>query len=360
MPVDGLDPYQHAAESCHENGPCASSHARQTPARPLSLLLLLSLPPLNKQAASSKQDTMPSLLASLLTFPLLLTISLPLALLALLTTSLAFTALWLRLLLVYADLLLAFLHTWLALYRPAPPSHPLAITTNIASASSVSSSPSSHRTAKPPTYLPLTSHTATTTTSISTTTRPPTPPPPALLQRDFEGVGGWRDAADPDDDALWMASLTAARLELPRLHHRRTPSSSSLQSMRLSPGLLSPLAVAAAQSYASQATTPSALHRRAATPGWQLKSDGSGGGGGGGGYFGVKHHVAPPAASMASARDYDDDGAGGGGVVVRERGQRQRRRLRRTSAESAKSAGSAGSVASAANGEAAGAEAAAA
>lgn len=57
------------------------------------------------------------------------------------------------------------------------------------------------------------------------------------LERDFEGVGGWRVPGSDDDDVLWTSMNS--RLELPaiidehNLNHRRSLTASSLSSTSL-------------------------------------------------------------------------------------------------------------------------------
>lgn len=242
-----------------------------------------------------------AIVPSLLGSTLLLTLSVPLAFLALLTTTLAFATLWLRLLVVYADLFLAFLHSFLAAYTPRRPRQ---FRPSTALPASPSRGLNHHQRARRPTN-PSISYPAAATTTSSTTPTPtqslhltlPLPtnptslyaPSPTLSLRDFEGVGGWLDldtttpSAPGDDDALWMGA--AARLELPaataerRRMHRRTLSS---QSIRL--GVASALATPAYLGGGGGIERFSPLASRRSTP--VLRGDG--GPGSPEGYFSMR------------------------------------------------------------------------
>ncbi|KAI0844079.1 hypothetical protein F5Y00DRAFT_211761 [Daldinia vernicosa] len=161
-------------------------------------------------------------------FPFLFFVALPLALCAGFTTILAFMVLFLRLFLVYFDVGLETLryvfvghaaHTRYTPHRRTPSGTP--------SHSSESSRPSSpearHRRRRSKVRGSFSSGSATPIGGFDSMALTPT----TGLERDFEGVGGWRlDSVDVDEDAAdqqWY-SLNS-RLELPdRRHHSRSHS----------------------------------------------------------------------------------------------------------------------------------------
>ncbi|KAI0117268.1 hypothetical protein F4814DRAFT_448271 [Daldinia grandis] len=161
-------------------------------------------------------------------FPFLFFVALPLALCAGLTTILAFMVLFLRLFLVYFDVGLETLryvlvghvaHTRSIPHRRTPSGTP--------PHSSVSSPPSSpearHRRRRSKTQGSFSSGSVTPIGGFDSLALTPT----TGLERDFEGVGGWRlDSVDVDADVAdqqWY-SLNS-RLELPdRRHHSRSHS----------------------------------------------------------------------------------------------------------------------------------------
>ncbi|KAI9669309.1 MAG: hypothetical protein M1831_000344 [Alyxoria varia] len=157
----------------------------------------------------------------------LLWLSIPLGILAVFTTSLAFAALFLRVGIVYFELALAIISSWIfttdtttkttASRRsfPSKPASPSSRTT--ATAQGRASSKRRRRNSG--------------ATAAASTTRVPTKSESfaSLIGaggpfRDFEGVGGWR-LGDGQDDAIWMG--LNSRLELPALgkgehyHHPR-------------------------------------------------------------------------------------------------------------------------------------------
>ncbi|KAG8627184.1 hypothetical protein KVT40_004667 [Elsinoe batatas] len=155
---------------------------------------------------------------TLLSTPIILLLSIPLTLFALLTTTLALLTLLLRVSIIYLELLLAVIQSFL-LPSP-PPTKPLSL-----------------RPSSPllPTNQPLRHHARRRTSSSSSTTSLHTPSfgpgapgqrltkPPSLASllgtttpRDYESVGGWRlTSADSDEEALWTG--INSRLELPAL-----------------------------------------------------------------------------------------------------------------------------------------------
>ncbi|KAF2089694.1 hypothetical protein K490DRAFT_63829 [Saccharata proteae CBS 121410] len=201
--------------------------------------------------------------------PILLLISLPLAFFAILTTTLAFTTLLARVSIVYFELGLALLHS--ALFVSTTTTTTTTTTKPTQSHWTTTNPPPAGSTSTPPTPPPKPSKSAGKTphkspsrsrshhrrrrssaTSTDPTTAmstsmilPPTHPlggsgpasslsghvprkSPSLASllapsaagpdadtavRDFEGVGGWRDAGSPFDDAVWLGMN--ARLELP-------------------------------------------------------------------------------------------------------------------------------------------------
>lgn len=154
--------------------------------------------------------------ASIVALPLLFFFSLPLAFFAVFTTSIAFWALLFRVSVIYLELLTALLRAYIFPITPSrttvelPPRSP----THKKQSSSASES------------------------SIAPPSRPPTKSESfaclvgEATNRDFEGVGGWRDPGSPQEEALWLAMNS--RLELPlatpgyRRHHQRSSTGGSL------------------------------------------------------------------------------------------------------------------------------------
>ncbi|TKX24098.1 hypothetical protein C1H76_3666 [Elsinoe australis] len=176
---------------------------------------------------------------TLLSTPFIILLSIPLTIFALITTSLAFTTLLLRISVVYLELLLALLQSFLSPTPPSKPTFPATIPTShpigplshharrrTSSASSTSLSlqtPSTHPNGvNNPSY-------PSSVPAIPNTARLPRPPSLASLlgtttPRDYESVGGWRlTSADSDEEALWTG--INSRLELPAL---TVPSPSTL------------------------------------------------------------------------------------------------------------------------------------
>ncbi|KAL2352601.1 hypothetical protein BJ546DRAFT_215676 [Cryomyces antarcticus] len=148
---------------------------------------------------------MPSAL-HLLTTPFLLLFSLPLAVFAAFTTSLAFSTLLIRVSIVYVELGIALVQS--AVQAPVttnspPPARPTAPWRHKRRRSSNFSTASS----QDPHATPAGRKPPTKSDSLASLLGAGGP------TRDYEGVGGWRFAADGDEDALWMGMNS--RLELP-------------------------------------------------------------------------------------------------------------------------------------------------
>ena len=160
---------------------------------------------------------MPSLFYILLS-PILLFVSIPLSLFAALTTTLAFSTLFLRALLVYAELGAVLVQNQFINQRANEKNlafeRATAAATEGRSASRSSAGSGSTTPSAPDTGLGIYSGSG--------------------VERDFEGVGGWRTE---DEDAIWM-SLNS-RLELPgmvdapRRNHHRSRTSGSLATVSL-------------------------------------------------------------------------------------------------------------------------------
>jgi hypothetical protein len=166
--------------------------------------------------------------------PLLLLISFPLAIFAAITTSVAFGVLLIRVLIVYFELGIALVQSWL-FARASSPQLPLRPRYSPRSPSRTS--PSRHRTRGSSVGSNASSQTET---AVTLTQRRPSKSVSAASfagtgdeNRDFEGVGGWRlSSGDGDDDALWIGMNS--RLELPavptdtRRHHRSLTAGSGI------------------------------------------------------------------------------------------------------------------------------------
>ena len=153
-----------------------------------------------------------------------LIISVPLAIFALITTSIAVTVLLIRASIVYFELSLALISSWLFVNT----------TVSIRIPKSHFSPSSSGRTS------PLRPRSTRPNSRSSTISLPDTPAPqPAYKSgsfasligtgeptRDYEGVGGWRVFGKDDEEALWIGMNS--RLELPaatpttRRNHKRS------------------------------------------------------------------------------------------------------------------------------------------
>ncbi|TKA81656.1 hypothetical protein B0A55_01351 [Friedmanniomyces simplex] len=135
---------------------------------------------------------MPSVV-SIVSVPLLIVLSLPLAVFAVFTTSIAFWILLFRVSLVYAELLAALLRSYIVpppkesatAIRSPSPEKDRSPRSRRASQSSSGSSGLQMRTFGP--------------SDSSATLSGPIPP------RDYEGVGGWLAPEDDEDDPLWIA-----------------------------------------------------------------------------------------------------------------------------------------------------------
>ncbi|KAM0275946.1 hypothetical protein ACHAQH_007247 [Verticillium albo-atrum] len=169
--------------------------------------------------------------------PFLFLFTVPLAIFAGLTTTVAFSVLLFRVVLVYLDLALTLLPSYLNLRRlphqrmghqavPAAKTPATLSTSSSRSVSPVQTTTSRtlsftrtpHR--RPRSRRPSTSHGGATTPDTPTTL---SLLPSTGLDRDFEGIGGWRLGSSTDDDRWTMIN---SRLELPdhQRHHHRSPS----------------------------------------------------------------------------------------------------------------------------------------
>jgi hypothetical protein len=176
---------------------------------------------------------------------ILLLVSIPLAIFAIATTLIAVAALLCQGLVVYFNLGTALLIAWLS-----PPSKPpVAHRQPLLSASSPEQlSPQRHRNRRSSNTSNASSQ---DTAVVASSLAPKSGSFTALscnndMSRDYEGVGGWRDTGDNDEEALWMS--INGRLELPagpplRRHQRSltggaTPISrrnGSPEAIRMSP-----------------------------------------------------------------------------------------------------------------------------
>ena len=151
----------------------------------------------------------------------IVSVSVPLAIFAVVTTSIALSLLAFRAFIVYTQLGTALLSAWLS---PAPPKP----------AAPQRGPPSPERTSPPCNRDRRSGSNGSGTPSQDTTAaasrlRPKSGSFTALLggselTRDYEGVGGWRDTGNEDEEALWMG--INSRLQLPaatpgRRHQRR-------------------------------------------------------------------------------------------------------------------------------------------
>lgn len=172
--------------------------------------------------------SMPALFYLLLS-PILLFISIPLSLFAALTTTLAFSTLFFRALLVYAELGAVLIQNqFVSQYTSEKTPAPTRVAPPIPEG-------------KQPQHKSRRSSAGSGSNGGSTTPRVPDTDfgihSGGGEVRDFEGVGGWRNAGPDDEDAVWT-SLNS-RLELPamvdgrRRNHRRSRTSGSLTSVSL-------------------------------------------------------------------------------------------------------------------------------
>jgi len=177
--------------------------------------------------------------------PALILVSIPLATFAIFTTSLAFSTLFVRVAIIYFELGIALLRSWLTVEEPKPPLKAQHLrqtpspdkrsphSTHRRRKSSALSSAASSQEAlqingarvKSRSFATLYTHGAEI--------------------RDYEGVGGWRLAGDGEEEALWMGmnsrlQLPATVAERPRHHQRSLTGGSqrrswSPEAMRISP-----------------------------------------------------------------------------------------------------------------------------
>jgi len=175
---------------------------------------------------------------------ILLLVSIPLAIFAIATTVVAVAALLCQGLAVYFNLGTALLIAWLC-----PPSKPpVAHRQSLLSTSSPEQlSPQRHHNRRSSNTSNASSQdTAVVASSLAPKSGSFTALLCSNMRRDYEGVGGWRDTGDDDEEALWMS--INGRLELPagpplRRHQRSltggaTPISrrnGSPEAIRMSP-----------------------------------------------------------------------------------------------------------------------------
>ncbi|KAI9901592.1 hypothetical protein N3K66_003409 [Trichothecium roseum] len=156
-----------------------------------------------------------------LLIPTLFFITIPLAIFATFTTTIAFSLLIIRVLVVYLDIVLSFLPQSLR----ASSSRALHQNRQLLShdagfgASPTSSSPLTRRSRRRRSSASLMSTGSLTPVSERGLGLIPS----VGAERDFEGVGGWRDDGD-DADEVWLAVNPRADMSERRNHHR-TPSS---------------------------------------------------------------------------------------------------------------------------------------
>lgn len=167
----------------------------------------------------------------------LLSISIPLAIFATLTTSIAISLLSFRALIVYFQLAIAVIGAWLLPSSPkrATRYSPLPTSSSVRQSptrprrrrSSTASTLSSQDIAVPTTNTPRLFHKNNSLTALIGTSE---------LTRDFEGVGGWRDPGDNDEEALWMGINSRLQLpaETPTRRHRRSLTGGASPSQRWS------------------------------------------------------------------------------------------------------------------------------
>lgn len=170
-------------------------------------------------------------LLCILLSPVLLLISLPLAIFAAVTTSLAFSALFFRALLVYAELAAVLIQNQFAINDAVK-----SISSDRKLMVSVVDDKDSRRKSR--------RSSACSGNSNGGSMTPRIPESSGLgiygsggIERDFEGVGGWRIPGSDDDDVLWTSMNS--RLELPAIvderqhNHNRSLTSSSLSAASL-------------------------------------------------------------------------------------------------------------------------------
>lgn len=191
--------------------------------------------------------------------PALILVSIPLAIFAAFTTCIAFALLLVRVCIVYFELGIALLRSWLIAEPTKPrrrgPSSPTQSPhPHRRRRSSILSSPPSQEFRRPP----LKSDSYVTLLGAG------------APDRDYEGVGGWRVEGDEPEEALWISMNS--RLELPLMgggqrRHQRSLTGSS-QKWAWSP----------------EALKMSPVHSRARTPSVEQAVDE---------YFGLQPHGRP-------------------------------------------------------------------
>ncbi|KAH7071832.1 hypothetical protein BKA63DRAFT_534760 [Paraphoma chrysanthemicola] len=190
----------------------------------------------------------------------LVLLSLPLAVFAFFTTVFAGSLLFLRVAIVYAQLVTAIIGTWL-FPQESRPSVSL-------QRSPISTSPTHHRNRRM-------SHTNVSSASSSDTIAPATTPKALQgniaittteetgeITRDFEGIGGWRDPGDESEEALWLnmnSRLQLPAVDSPRRHHKRRLTGGGSPTQR--------------HSWSPEASRTSPAHSRARTPVRYVRDD---------------------------------------------------------------------------------------
>jgi hypothetical protein len=154
--------------------------------------------------------------------PVIVLVSLPLAIFAIVTTTMAVIALTIRVSIIYVELGTALVHAYLF----PPPLKP---------ASKRPSRRSSYPNAFPNVPPDAMSSLDATTPATPSRLHKRSGSLASLIgtngiTRDFEGVGGWRDGGDDEEEALWMGMNS--RLELPaatpKRNHRRSTTGGSV------------------------------------------------------------------------------------------------------------------------------------
>ena len=210
---------------------------------------------------------MPSLVYVLIS-PLLLLISVPLVVSAVFTTFAAFSTLYFRVLLVYAELAIVLLRNQTLNHRRFETSSPLPKGANSPHSQSVGAR------AKGRNYRsPIRSSSGSSVTPKAVEINGLGVYSGGGLQRDFEGVGGWRIPSSEGEDMLWTSMNSRLKLPVPteiqHRHHRRSvtsgcasptsllTSSSLPQHERATPPLRTPETVHSRQGFADRQTSKS-------------------------------------------------------------------------------------------------------
>lgn len=187
----------------------------------------------------------------LLVFPFLLVVSLPLAIFAGATTILAFVVLFMRLFFVYFDVGLETLRYVLLGHQEA---QQLLVSPAGSRRPSAPASPRLSRSASPGEAASPSSQRRRRSRAGSVANIAPllgslggvSIAPQSSLDRDFEGVGGWRNNADPEDEHAWESLNSRLELLDQRHHHRSQSSTAALLGVNVSaPGLLKSSSTAA-------------------------------------------------------------------------------------------------------------------